>query len=86
MTPGRRFPDMASAIADLEAATDWEEAEANGRVIPHQVLLSMAVDSIQCLFPFPELGAMFHEYQHGVHSVGLGRSSSSCMIQAIEVV
>ncbi len=31
---------MAAAVADLEAATDWEEAEANGRVIPHQVMLT----------------------------------------------
>ncbi len=37
VTPGRCFPDMAAALADLEAATDWEEAEANGRVIPRQV-------------------------------------------------
>ena len=37
VVPGRRFPDMVAAIADLEAATDWEEAEANGRVIPRRV-------------------------------------------------
>ena len=37
VTPGRRFPDLSAALADLEAATNWEEAEANGRVVPREV-------------------------------------------------
>lgn len=37
MTPGRRLPDVSAALADLEEATDWEEAEANGRVVPREV-------------------------------------------------
>lgn len=37
VTPGRRFPDVSAALADLEAATNWEEAEANGRVVPREV-------------------------------------------------
>ena len=37
VTPGRGFPDVSAALADLEAATNWEEAEANGRVVPREV-------------------------------------------------
>lgn len=34
VTPGQAFPDMAAALAEMQAATDWEEAEASGRVEP----------------------------------------------------
>ena len=35
VTPGRgRFSDMQAALDEMEAAADWEEAEASGRVVP----------------------------------------------------
>lgn len=38
VTPGESFPDMQAALQELIAATDWDEAEKSGRVIPVQVL------------------------------------------------
>ncbi|EFN52031.1 hypothetical protein CHLNCDRAFT_139631 [Chlorella variabilis] len=34
VTPGELFPDMAAALAEMQSATDWAEAEASGRVEP----------------------------------------------------
>ncbi len=37
-TPGEGlFPDMEAALRDMSEATDWDEAESSGRVVPRQV-------------------------------------------------
>ena len=37
-TPGEGlFPDMEAALQDMREATDWDEAETSGRVVPRQV-------------------------------------------------
>ncbi len=37
VTPGRVLPDFAGPLAELLDATDWEEAIAQGRVVPKEV-------------------------------------------------
>ena len=37
LTPGQTFPDLAQPLAELEQATDWEEAASTGRVVPAEV-------------------------------------------------
>ena len=37
LTPGQMFPDLAQPLAELEQATDWEEATSTGRVVPAKV-------------------------------------------------
>lgn len=36
-TPGALFPDMDAALQDMRDATDWDEAETSGRVVPREV-------------------------------------------------
>lgn len=35
-TPGAGFPDMEAALRDMQEATNWEEAESSGRVVPQR--------------------------------------------------
>ncbi len=39
VTPGARFPAIDGPLAELEAATDWAEAQSAGRVVPRPVRL-----------------------------------------------
>ena len=39
LTPGKGFPELDGPLDALERATDWQEAAATGRAIPHAVSL-----------------------------------------------
>ncbi|KAL4857543.1 DNA mismatch repair protein 6 [Chlorella vulgaris] len=59
VTPGELFPSMADALAEMQNATDWAEAETSGRVDPapgvdeaYDAALALIEDSEQQLKDF----------------------------------